>query len=150
MIRKKILILIFGLIIFAGSYFFYNKDKYFFGEKNVTLGSHEFKVKLANTSKERAKGLGNKNNICYDCGMLFEFPEPGKYSFWMKDMRFPLDILWISGSRVVKLEKNIASDYKGILMSEVEADMVLEINAGKSDEFNIKVGDSIIVRDSWF
>ncbi|MEI7621190.1 MAG: DUF192 domain-containing protein, partial [Candidatus Moraniibacteriota bacterium] len=82
-------------------------------------------------------------NLCVDCGMLFVFDNPDKYAFWMKDMQFALDILWLKDGKVVFLEKNILPTFKGTLTPTEDADQVLEINAGKVDELGIEVGDAV-------
>ena len=64
-----------------------------------------------------------------------------QYSFWMKDMRFPLDIIWIKNGEVVHVEKNVLENFSGILSPQVDADSVLEINAGNVDKLDIKIGD---------
>ena len=53
-------------------------------------------VDLAITPNQQAKGLSFRNTLNANQGMLFPFHTPGDYSFWMKDMKFPLDILWIN------------------------------------------------------
>ena len=56
----------------------------------------------------RLKGLSIKNTLNESEGMLFPFDTPGEYSFWMKDMKFPIDIIWIdSNYKIVYIEKNL-------------------------------------------
>lgn len=117
-----------------------NKDKI------VSINKHELRVEIVNDAQERAKGLGERESLCDSCGMLFEFPEKEKYSFWMKDMNFPLDIIWISGDKIVYIVKNISYNFKGSINSDIEANRVLEINAGMTDEYGIKEGDKVIVK----
>ncbi len=63
-------------------------------------------VDLAITPDQQAKGLSIKNTLNDNEGMLFLFNVPGEYSFWMKDMKFPLDIIWInSNHEIVHIEK---------------------------------------------
>jgi len=52
-------------------------------------------VELANTNASREIGLSYRTSMNQDEGMLFVFDKIGKYGFWMKDMNFPLDILWL-------------------------------------------------------
>lgn len=142
MINKKNIIFL-GLIIslVAGFYVFVIK----FNKKNVIkINNNEIKLEIAKNIEQRKRGLGGREELCSNCGMLFEFPEKGRYAFWMKDMKFPLDIVWISDGRIVHLEKNVKSDLKGTLDPEVQADRILEINAGKSDELGLNVGLKIL------
>jgi len=63
-------------------------------------------VDLAITPDEQSKGLSIKNKLNDSDGMLFPFDTPGDYSFWMKDMKFPIDIIWIdSNYKIVHIEK---------------------------------------------
>ena len=63
-------------------------------------------VDLAITPDEQSKGLSIKNTLNDSDGMLFPFDTPGDYSFWMKDMKFPIDIIWIdSNYKIVVLKK---------------------------------------------
>ena len=65
-------------------------------------------VDLAITPDQQAKGLSIKNTINENEGMLFIFHTPSDYSFWMKDMKFPLDIVWInSNNEIVHIEKKL-------------------------------------------
>lgn len=107
----------------------------------VSIRGHVFNIEVAATKSEKEKGLGERELICTDCGMLFVFDETGNYSFWMKDMRFALDILWIRNGRVVFIKKNVSPVFSGTLNPMGDADRVLELNAGKVDEFGIAVGD---------
>lgn len=147
MAMKKINIILI-LIIAAGATFYFIQQQSLDSEnKSVIINDHKFTVEIANDSRERAMGLSGRENLCESCGMLFEFPESGKYSFWMQGMMFSLDIIWILDNRIVHIERDIHPDFQESLSPEVEADKVLEINAGKSDEFGIKVGDRILLHN---
>src|SRR4030042_3095985 len=97
---------------------------------SVEINGKTFSVEIADDEKERARGLGERSSLCGDCAMLFVFPQKGKYSFWMKDMKFPLDIIWINDGRVVYLARDIQPDSKEIISPDVTADRVIEINSG--------------------
>lgn len=112
----------------------------------VTIGGNKFKVELSDTAEKRQKGLGERENICKSCGMLFVFPEPGNYSFWMKDMKFPLDIIWVSNGKIMYIAKNISPGFKGIINPSLPADKVLEINAGLCDKYGIKEGNKVSIK----
>ena len=58
----------------------------------------------------------------------------------MKEMKFDLDIIWIRDNEIVYVAKNIPQDFKKIIIPEIGANRVLELNAGTADELNIKVG----------
>lgn len=109
----------------------------------ISIKSNVLHVEVVSSHEKLELGLGGRKDLCASCGMLFEFEKPGTYSFWMKDMLIPLDMLWISEGKIMHIEKNIQPDFKGTLTPSESADKVLEINAGKSDELGIKVGDSV-------
>jgi len=77
--------------------------------------------------------------------MLFVFDRPGPYGIWMKDMRFPIDILWLDSSKQVVSIKRRAepSSYPDIFTPEADAEYVLEISAGFAGEHDLKIGNQI-------
>jgi uncharacterized membrane protein (UPF0127 family) len=109
----------------------------------VKISGKTYFVEVAQTSVERQKGLSGHMPLLENSGMLFVFDRPDDYGFWMKDMFFPLDIIWISNDyRVVHLEKNISPDtYPTVYYAGVPVLYVLEISAGQIDKNNIKIGD---------
>lgn len=119
-------------------------------EKQVTIGTTAIKVEVADTDQKRALGLGKRSSLASDGGMLFVFPQKGvMVNFWMKDMSFPIDIIWIAGGRVLSIDKMVAAepntpDAKLKIYSPGKSvDYVLEVNSEFSDKNNIKVGDVV-------
>ena len=95
---------------------------------------------------EREKGLMFRESLAVDKGMLFIFEEEGLYSFWMKNMRFPLDIIWLGlNKKIVEIEENVppCSESCEILSPENKAKYVLEVNAGFTRRNKIKVGEVV-------
>jgi len=112
----------------------------------IIINNHKIEVEIADTKVKREKGLSGRPSLDEDSGMLFVFDKPGKYPFWMKDMQFALDFVWIMNDIVVEITKNISSsDYQpsNTIAPKQEVNKVLELNAGISDKLNIKVGDSV-------
>ncbi len=113
------------------------------------------RVEIANNPEDRERGLSGRDSLALNKGMLFVFPEPDNYSFWMKDMNFSLDFIWINNDKIVEITENVKpEDYPSALNSaqsslpknlvpKNKADKVLEINAGTVKRLNIKVGDKI-------
>lgn len=119
-------------------------------QTEIQVGDTKLKVELADTTEKRKKGLGGRDNLATDSGMLFIFPKADYYNFWMKGMKFPLDLIWIKDGNVVDITKNAPPPTTGqsdqslpIYTPTQEADSVLEVNAGFSDSHNIKIGDNI-------
>ncbi len=111
----------------------------------VTIGGETIKVELAETPAERAQGLSGRKNLAGDTGLLFIFEKPGHYPFWMKDMNFPIDIIWISrNNQIVFIEKTATREsYPKNFGGEVESSYVLEVVAGFADKHNLAIGDQV-------
>lgn len=104
-----------------------------------------FFVEVADNNALLEKGLSGHEPLGPNEGMFFVFQNPGRYGFWMKDMTFPIDIIWIdSNYRVVYIEKSVSPDtYPKIFYPSSPATYVLEVAAGISDKINLKIGDQV-------
>jgi uncharacterized protein len=116
--------------------------------KSINIAGQNIKVDLALTEAEQAQGLSGRPSLAEDEGMLFVFANPGKYLFWMKDMNFPIDMIWLSSDlKVVYIEKNATPESYpetfGPGPNDGEAKYVLEVVSGFSDKNNLKVGDGM-------
>jgi len=102
-------------------------------------------VLVASTSEARSQGLSNRVSLSEDTGMLFIFPEPGHYGFWMKDMHFDLDMIWIDAAKkVVGVAKGTAAaSYPYVFMPPRDIQYVLEVNAGYADIMGIATGTAL-------
>ncbi|RMF92897.1 MAG: DUF192 domain-containing protein [Nitrospinota bacterium] len=120
--------------------------------QRVTIaGKASFWVEVVSTPEERARGLGYRDSLPLDQGMLFLFEEPDYHAFWMRGMRFPLDILWIREGVVVHIEENIPPPSPLHLRLPTyrpaeKADSVLEINAGLVQKYGLQLGDTVDYR----
>jgi uncharacterized membrane protein (UPF0127 family) len=113
---------------------------------SAAINNHVFSLYLAQTSEEQAVGLAKYKQIDVNQGMLFLFSKPGYYSFWMKDMHFPIDIIFISGNKVVDVFENVPvspNDNLPVYATKTRADKVLEINSGLSKKYNIEIGNTV-------
>lgn len=104
-----------------------------------------FPVDLALTPAERTQGLSGRASLKKDTGLFFVFESSDKYGFWMKDMNFSIDILWIDESmKIVHIEPSVSpSTYPKSFVSPVPARFVLELPAGTAKTHKIQMGDSI-------
>ncbi len=112
----------------------------------LTINGIEIKAQLAKTQSQIQKGLGGQNKLLEKEGMLFVMPSYNRYSFWMKDMKFPLDIIWLDKDRIADITKNIPvenNNHLTIYQPTTPVNLVLEVNAGFSDKYKIKVGDKV-------
>jgi uncharacterized protein len=117
---------------------------------SVKIGDQTFPVELADDEAKREIGLSQKDSLGENNGMLFVFDAKGKYSFWMRDMKFNIDIIYIDETSVVDIYKNVEAPKSGtapsalpIITSDKDANYVLEINAGTVDKYSIKEGDKV-------
>jgi uncharacterized membrane protein (UPF0127 family) len=108
-----------------------------------------FAVELAVTPDERAQGLMGRGGLDEGAGMLFVFGEEGNHSFWMKDMRFPIDIVWISSDmHVVYVSSYTQPCDEGSpcpsITPPANARYVLEVGAGEA--YGFRAGDAVTLR----
>jgi uncharacterized membrane protein (UPF0127 family) len=117
--------------------------------KTIQIGDIEIGAEVAKTNEERSKGLSNRTSLKENNGMIFVFGENVKPTFWMKDTKIALDIIWIDDDKIVGIEKNVQPELNK-KDSELrkypapsEIDYVLEVNGGFSDRNGIKAGSSV-------
>jgi len=112
----------------------------------IMFGGTILIVEIVSTPADQQKGLSDRNSMALDHGMLFVFDSEGTWGFWMKGMRFPLDIIWFdSQKRAVFIEQDLAPCVPQscpIYTPPVNAMFVLEVNAGFVKVHNIVIGDS--------
>lgn len=106
-------------------------------------------LRVVNTPETRQRGLSGFKKLEHDEGMLFVFDEPGVYPFWMKDMQFPIDIIWLRKITdqeygIIHIEKNVAPEtFPQSFVSSEFADIVLEVNSGFGSVNNLDYGDVV-------
>lgn len=106
-------------------------------------------VEIADSQEKISKGLSGRKFLGKDEGMLFIFAKDKFPAFWMKDMNFPIDIIWINNGKIVGIEENVQPEpdkeekFLKLYHPPEPVDMVLEVNAFFSKENGIKVGDSV-------
>ena len=112
------------------------------------IGKWEFKLIVARSEKEKGVGLSKFDKLPKDSGMIFLFDRPDLYTFWMKDMKFPIDIIFIRGNKIVTIYPDLEPPKPNdnnlpVLSPKTRSDKVLEINAGLSKKYNFKNGDLV-------
>lgn len=114
----------------------------------LRIGEQTLWLAVADTPEERVRGLSGRTTLAADRGMLFVFSDPGKYSFWMKDMAFPLDILWLSQGIVVEmvtLPAPLDHEHIPTYLPRHEADRIIELPAGRAKELGIATGTRLVL-----
>ena len=112
-----------------------------------TSEGKEIPVEVADTVKKRSLGLGKRASLKKGWGMLFVFDKRKLHRFWMKDMHFPLDIIWLDNHRIVHIIHNAkpvnSKDDPEVMTSPVPINFVLEIAAGQASKLKLKEGQQI-------
>ncbi len=120
----------------------------------VEVGGTSFLVEVADTPSARQQGLSGRESLGAECGMWFVFAQPQVATFWMKEMQFPLDIVWVTDELQIA---GVAADVPAPgtpnsalprYSSGIPVRYVLEINAGMAAELGIEPGDAVVVADS--
>lgn len=116
----------------------------------LKVGKQEYEVEVVKDIISQARGLSGRKSLDSGAGMLFIFSDSSTRAFWMKDMNFPIDIVWIREGRVVGFVqdapipiKNSANLVPPTFYSNEPADMVLEVPAGTVKKDGIILGDTI-------
>ncbi|HEY4514350.1 MAG TPA: DUF192 domain-containing protein [Candidatus Paceibacterota bacterium] len=114
-------------------------------KSTIIIDGHTIEVVIADSMEERAKGLGGRDSLAENEGMLFVFENEELQSFWMKGMLFSIDILWISsGGKIVDVRRNVSpSTYPESFTPRAPARYVLELPAGLSEEYDVAIGGEI-------
>lgn len=115
----------------------------------LTIGQKELTVEVVNTTASITQGLSGRAEIGSD-GMLFVFTEKRIPQFWMKEMNFDLDLVWISGGQVISITPNVPHPAPATPLPELPhylppgaVDLVLEIPAGKAAGWSLRPGDAV-------
>lgn len=147
---KFFLFILGGALVVGGSVFALNYVVP--GAVFGALGDHSYihgvpiLLEVADTETARAKGLSGRDRLPDGHGMLFVFDTEDKYGMWMKDMKFPIDILWLDSEyRIVAAEHVVTPDtYPKVFYPPVPARFVLELPAGFAKENDFKIGDRLM------
>ena len=119
------------------------------GSHVATIGSELFVLHALDTPEERTQGLSGKSGLAPDEGELFIFDAPTEIGFWMKDMNFPIDILYLdSDKKVVGLVADLKPEtYPNVYMSPQSMRYAVEVTAGVIVRTGIAIGDTVKVSD---
>lgn len=116
------------------------------GTKTLCIKNTCIQTEVADDDIARQKGLMFRDKLSDNQGMLFIFEEQGLHNFWMKNMKFSLDIIWINkDKKIVEIQKNASPYSKSCpdLVPSKESLYVLEVNAGFVEKNKIGLGDGV-------
>ncbi len=129
------------LVVAAGVYYFVRAPY----EPRAMLPGVSLRLLLATSIAAQERGLGGRDGLPADEGMLFVFKTPDRYGFWMKDMRFPIDIIWMDAQgQVITVASSVApSTYPYVFYPAAPTSYVLETAAGFARQYAIATGTVI-------
>jgi uncharacterized membrane protein (UPF0127 family) len=138
---------IFLIIIFLGAFLgifllgTFNKIEF----SKVVLGEKTLNLEIVSSSSDRSRGLSERKLLPEDKAMLFVFPKEDFHGIWMKEMNFPIDILWLDEKfEIVDIKKDARPEsFPEVFKPKTKSLYVLEINAGFSEKEEIGVGQSL-------
>ncbi|OGH03071.1 MAG: hypothetical protein A2798_01430 [Candidatus Levybacteria bacterium RIFCSPHIGHO2_01_FULL_37_17] len=141
---KKITVLLIGLFALLIISTFQNTNN----RSSVVINETKFKAEFAITSKQKEIGLSKYDTIQDDFVMVFPFENNVKPIFWMKGMKFPIDIIFVNNSKIIQIFKNLPppksiNDALPLYQPRLFSDTVIEVKAGVSDKNNFKEGDEV-------
>jgi uncharacterized membrane protein (UPF0127 family) len=113
--------------------------------RSLIVGGQTYRLEVADTEVTYQKGLGDRLSLPQNRGMVFVYPNPQPLCFWMKDMRFSLDIIWLNGDKqIIKIAPGVApSTYPKTYCSDSTAEYVVELNAGQAQLLHLRLGQTL-------
>lgn len=149
MLKKLITLALLTCFFIMGTYAAPKNDLLPLG--TVEINKVVYQVEVADNDVARMQGLSGRSSLGKNKGMYFVFPYAETLSFWMKDMQFPLDIVWIKDQVVIGVSRNIPPPAPETTLQDLihyvspqPADSVLELNANAAS--NIQIGDKVVSR----
>jgi len=112
----------------------------------VVIKNRKVFLDVADNREKITQGLMGVDNIEENQGMVFLFKKPDYKTFWMKNMKISLDIVFISNEKVVKMYKEVPVCEKNpcpLYGSKYKIDSVIEFKKGFCEKYNVKIGDKI-------
>ncbi len=139
---KRFFWIVLIILVFLAIIVFLSTQSY---KSEVIIDGKVYKVDVVDSAYLLTKGLSGRESLSFNEGMFFVFQKPDKYGFWMKDMLFPLDIIWIDQNfNIVHIENVVVPEtYPKIFTPESDSLYVLEIKAGEVQKLGIKIGDKV-------
>jgi uncharacterized membrane protein (UPF0127 family) len=114
-------------------------------DARIKAGNNYIEAEVPQNDQQKATGLGGRSCIGSEQGMLFVFDKEGSYDFWMKDMKFSIDIVWLNEDKtVIDVAPNVSpATYPKTFTSKKPAKYVLELQTGKAQQLDITQGSPL-------
>ena len=109
----------------------------------IYLNNVRFKAEIADTPMARERGLSGRSNLSETQAMLFTYEQSANNCFWMRDMRFAIDMVWLDDQQAVSaIERDVRPTTYPQNFCHVSRS-VIEFKAGTVDRINLKIGDQV-------
>ncbi len=119
-------------------------------QMQVTFNDKPLTLEIVTSTADVEEGLGDRDSMPLDHGMLFVFDHSAVYPFWMRHMHFSLDIIWLSGGQIVDIAYHLpppaGSEIPVTYTPKVAADEVIEVNAGQAAAYGLTVGSVVSLK----
>ena len=116
----------------------------------ATIGDRPISLEVASTRQQQATGLMGRTSLADDRGMLFEFKPPQSVSFWMKNVRIPLDMIFLRDGKVKAIASSVppstAEPCPTYGPSGTTIDRVIELRGGRAAELGLEVGETVKIK----
>ncbi len=143
---KQLILILFLIAVGLGVYVFLRPKKAM-DTPFVVIGNKKYMVEIAETDTQRTQGLSGRDRLSDNSGMLFVFSSPDKYRFWMKDMKFPLDFIWVRDGKIVDLTENVPPPGNSEILPTIKPNepvsQVLEVMGGEITRNSFFIGQSV-------
>ena len=147
--RSNVFLAIF-LVLFGLGFIGLKLWQFKWGETIITLDEKtELSVLVARNQYQWHRGLGGRESLEEFDGMLFIFPEAAQHGMVMRDMQFPIDILWIANGEIIDMvtdvqpEPHLPEEDLARYYPRYDATAVLELPAGQAKSYGVVLGDPV-------
>lgn len=143
--------MVIAILLVVAALLFQQATAYFLSQTTTLfLGEGKFTARIASSEAARTKGLSGTNTLPSDHALIFVFDYDSKWGIWMKDMRYPIDIVWLDKSKtVVDFVTNVSPNtYPRVYTPTKDARYVVELPSGTVKNKTIRTGRQAIFTDA--
>jgi len=139
------------ILMLAGSFLLgiLLKNQFSLESVDVVIKQQRIRAEVVSSPAALYRGLSGRAELCRDCGLLFNFSGSAEREFVMRDMRFPLDIIFINGGQIINIAANLepeGNNPQHIYRSTGPVNQVLEVNSGSAERLGFKIGDRVLTQ----
>lgn len=139
----KLIAFVFGIVLFGTALYYYFNPL----TPKLQIRNQTFTLEYAVTDREKQQGLSGRDPLPDNHGMIFVYRDKQQYPFWMIDMKFALDFIWIDDTKIVDITENVPAPLPGQQPETVSpkqpVNRILEVNAGTVERLGIQIGDTV-------